>query len=417
MGSKPRGVVAVVLIAVVAAACSSSSKSSSSSSSSSSAAGGTATTAAAATGTPIKIMQIDTLTGPSDNVPQDADAGKATAKAINAAGGINGHPIQLEVCDDKFDPNAAAACARQAVSDQVVAVVALNSAFGGNIIPILAAANIPSVGDNLISAAEFTSKDVFPIDGGAITGSAAMAYADAVAGAKKLRPVLVDVAAAKGLLPFIQGVTKLFPGVSMLTDVDVPAQATDVTSQAAAATAGGADGAFFVVGAGAAAPLTRAMRTAGFTGFLATSTQSITDQEIKDLGSQATGLLLVSPMPPPSYTQNASVAAFDKDMSAAGVTARSGGMLLAWASLKVTAMALGKAATMDGPGLIQALNSYGEFDIDGLGKWDYSKPLEAFAGGALRLFNPYSYISKVDSSGNAVPISPQPYDITSAPTH
>ena len=288
-------------------------------------------------------MQIDTLTGPSDNVPQDADAGKATAKAINAAGGINGHPIQLEVCDDKFDPNAAAACARQAVSDQVVAVVALNSAFGGNVIPILAAANIPSVGDNLISAAEFTSKDVFPIDGGAITGSAAMAYADAVAGAKKLRPVLVDVAAAKGLLPFVQGVTKLFPGVTMLTDVDVPAQATDVTSQAAAATAGGADGAFFVVGAGAAAPLTRAMRTAGFTGYLATSTQSITDQEIKDLGQPgdrpaARERHAAAVLHPERFGRRRST----KDMSAAGVTARSGGMLLAWASLKVTADGAGQ---------------------------------------------------------------------------
>jgi ABC-type branched-subunit amino acid transport system substrate-binding protein len=412
MSVKPRGIIAAVLIALVAAACSSSSKSSSSSSGGT---GGTPTSGAA-TGTPIKIMQIATLTGPSDNVPDDAAAGKAAAKAINAAGGVNGHPIDLEVCDDKFDPNAAAACARQAVSDKVAAVVALNSAFGGNVIPIIAAANIPSVGDNLLGAAEITSKDVFPIDGGGITGSSAMAYADALAGGKTLRPVLVDVAAAKGLLPFIQGVTKLFPGIKMLPDVDVPAQATDVTSQASAATAGGADGAFFVVGQGAAAPLTRAMRTAGFTGYLSTSTQSITDQEIKDLGSQATGLLLVSAMPPPSYTQNPTIARFDKDMRAAGITARTGGMELAWASVTVAAMGLAKATTMDGPGLIQALNGYGEFNISGLGQWDYTKPLQSYAGGALRLFNPFSYISKVNSSGIAIPISPQPYDVTMAPS-
>ena len=91
-------------------------------------------------------------------------------------------------------------------------------------------------------------------------------------------------------------------------------------------------------------------------------------------------------------------------------------MVLAWASLKVTAMALQKATTMDAAGLTQALNTYGQFAIDGVGKWDYSKPLQAYAGGALRLFNPYQYISKVDGSGKIVPIAPEPFDITSAPT-
>src|SRR5436305_848533 len=191
------GVLALALLA----ACSSSSKTSSSS--------GSSSKAAAPTGTPIKIMQIATLSGPSNNVPQDADAGKAKAKAINDSGGIAGHPVDPILCDDKFDPD-------------------------------------------------------------------------------------------------------------------------------------GADSAFFVVGAGAGANLTRAMRTNGFTGHLATSTQSITDQEIKDLGNQATDLLLVSAMPPPTYTQNSTVAQFDKDMKAAGVNERSGGMLLAWTSLEVVRQALEK---------------------------------------------------------------------------
>jgi ABC-type branched-subunit amino acid transport system substrate-binding protein len=407
------GAVAMLAAAVLAGACGSSNKTTTAALSN--AAATTNTTAAAPAGTPIKVMQIATLTGPSNNVPQDADAGKATAKAINAAGGVNGHPIVLEVCDDKFDPNQAADCARQAVSDNVAAVVALNSAFGDKVIPIIAAAGIPSVGDNLLSPAEFTSKNVFPISGGGITGAAAMAYAVAHAGATKIRPVIVDVAAAKGLVPFVQQAAKLFPSATLLSPVYVPAQATDVTSQAAAASGNGADGAFFVVGGGAGATLTRALRTAGFTGTLATSTQSITLQEIKELGPQATGLLLVSAMPPPGYTQNPSVKQFTADMKAGGVSGQlSGGMLLAWASLKVTAEALQKAATMDGAGLTAALNSYGEFDFPGLGKWDYSKPLAAYGG--LRIFNPYEYISKVDANGNVIPIDPDPFDISAAPT-
>jgi len=402
-------VVALLIVAMLAAACGSSSKKSSAS--------GTTTTTAKLTGTPIKLMQIATLTGPSNNVPEDANAGKAAVKAIHAAGGVSGHPLELEICDDKFDPNQASQCARQAASDKVAAVLALNSAYGDKVIPILAEAGIPSVGDNLISAAEFTGKNVFPISGGAITGTAAMVWAAANAGAKKIRPVLVDVPAAKGLLPFLQNAAKLFPGASLLSDVDVPATAADVTSQASAAAAGGADGAVFVVGQGAGAPLTRAMRAGGFSGTLVTSLQSITLQQVKDLGDQATGLLLVSAMPPASYTANASVKQFVADMKAGGVTGDlSGGMLNAWASVKVAAMGLAKASTFDAAGLTAALTSYGEFDFPGLGKWDYSKPVQAIANGALRIFNPYQYISKVDSSGNVKPIAADPFDVTAAPT-
>ncbi len=377
--------------------------------------GTTAAAAAAASGDPVKIMQIATLTGPSDNVPQDNDAAKAAVKALNAAGGVQGRPLELVTCDDKFDPNAAAECARKAVSEKVAAVVALNSGFGDKVIPILAAAGIPSVGDNLISGAEFVSPIVYPISGGAITGTSAMAYAVAHAGATKIRPMVVDIAAAKGLLPFIQGTAALFPEATMLKDIPVPPQATDVTSQASSAAADGADGAFFVVGAGAAATLTRAMRTAGFEGVLASGTQSITQQEIKDLGDQADGLLLVSAMPPPTYTQNSSVKQFTDDLEAAGGSdALSGGMLLAWASVKVAAMGLEKAATLDAPGLKAALDSYGEITFPGLGSWDYSKPLAAY-GGKLRIFNPDQYISKVDADGNLTPIDPEPFDVTQAP--
>jgi ABC-type branched-subunit amino acid transport system substrate-binding protein len=402
--------IALLALGLVTAACGSSTKS----------AGGSATSTAgkAPSGTPIKLMQIATLTGPSDVEPQIAAAGRATVKAVNAAGGVNGHPLVLEVCDDKFDPNAAAACARQAVSDGVAAVVALNSAYGDKVIPIISAAGIPSVGDNLLTAAEFLSKDVFPVDGGGITGSAAMAYAVAHAGAKKVRPMVVDVAAAKGLIPFMQQAVKLFPAVSMLPYVPVPPTATDLTSQGAAAAAGGADGAFFVVGQGQAAELTRVMRQAGFTGTLATSTQSITQQEIRDLGTQANGLLLISAMPPASYTQNPTVQQFDADMKAAGIPASQldGTMMLAWASVEVARMGLAKAATLNGPGLSAALNNYGQFSIAGLGQWDYSKPLTAYANGALRIFNPYVWILKVGPGGQEAPISPTPFDITTAPT-
>jgi branched-chain amino acid transport system substrate-binding protein len=39
---------------------------------------------------------------------------------INAAGGINGQPVKLEVCDDKADPSAASLCAQKFVSESYI---------------------------------------------------------------------------------------------------------------------------------------------------------------------------------------------------------------------------------------------------------------------------------------------------------
>src|SRR4051794_10278770 len=72
--------------------------------------------------TPVKLMVIAPVATPIQNVP-DAEAGaQAAAAAINKAGGINGRAIQIEFCNTRSAVNAATQCARQAVSDQVVAV-------------------------------------------------------------------------------------------------------------------------------------------------------------------------------------------------------------------------------------------------------------------------------------------------------
>ena len=78
--------------------------------------------------------------------PEGQTAIEAAAMSLNAAGGINGHPIQVAACNDQGDPNVAAQCARQAVSDGDVAVLGSYSQNAGQVLPILQAANIAYVG-------------------------------------------------------------------------------------------------------------------------------------------------------------------------------------------------------------------------------------------------------------------------------
>ena len=49
---------------------------------------------------------------------------QAAIAAINAAGGVKGHPLELDVCDDQQNANAAATCARRFVNDSSVIATA-----------------------------------------------------------------------------------------------------------------------------------------------------------------------------------------------------------------------------------------------------------------------------------------------------
>lgn len=161
--------VAVMLsLAAGLAACSSSGSGSSSGSSAS------ASTVSGGAD-PIKIMVIASMTDPNLAYPETASAVEARMDALNAAGGINGRKVTVLTCDDKNDPNTAAACAQEAVSDGVVATVGDYSVQGNSIWPILDAASIPRVGLRSITTGDANDPLSFPIDGNVNTEYTALA--------------------------------------------------------------------------------------------------------------------------------------------------------------------------------------------------------------------------------------------------
>ncbi len=92
---------------------------------------------AEATGEPIKVGNVSSLTGGA-LFPEASVAAKAVFDRVNASGGIGGRPIQLIVEDDAGSPEGAATAGRKLVEqDDVVAMVgsastlecAVNSAF------------------------------------------------------------------------------------------------------------------------------------------------------------------------------------------------------------------------------------------------------------------------------------------------
>src|ERR1700730_967872 len=125
--------------------CSSSSSSSSSSS-----------TSATASKSPIKVMIIAVLSNPAFSDPEAAVAAKAYVKDANASGGINGHPIDLEVCDSNLNPNQETTCFQKAVTDHVVAVAGSFLLFATGM-KLLEQAGIPFIGGHGATVPQVTT--------------------------------------------------------------------------------------------------------------------------------------------------------------------------------------------------------------------------------------------------------------------
>jgi ABC-type branched-subunit amino acid transport system substrate-binding protein len=118
---------------------------------------------------PIPIGQLYTAGSPFLNELGPLAAVRAAARAINAAGGVNGHPLVVDSCNDQGDPNLSATCARKMVSDHVVATFGDISAGNADAMAtILAAAKIPQINISAASNTQFTCATCFPIGTGSI---------------------------------------------------------------------------------------------------------------------------------------------------------------------------------------------------------------------------------------------------------
>src|SRR3954447_17446235 len=103
-----------------------------------------AQTSVSFSGPSVKVGAITSLTGPIA-YPDRVSAAKAAVAGINSRGGLAGHEVELDACDDHGNADGAAACARQMVSDGVIALVGQNSVSDNASTPILEAAGIPQI--------------------------------------------------------------------------------------------------------------------------------------------------------------------------------------------------------------------------------------------------------------------------------
>ncbi|MFF3687610.1 ABC transporter substrate-binding protein [Streptomyces sp. NPDC002187] len=115
---------------------------------------------------PVTVMTFAPEETQATNMPGMPAMAKAYARWAESIGGMNGHELRVITCNEQNTPTGAAACARRAVKENVVAVVGSYSQHGGAFMAPLEAAGIPFIGGYGISDEEFTSYLSYPVNGG-----------------------------------------------------------------------------------------------------------------------------------------------------------------------------------------------------------------------------------------------------------
>ncbi|MFF3872196.1 ABC transporter substrate-binding protein [Streptomyces sp. NPDC001978] len=304
MSTNKRKFAAVLCIAAIAAtvsACSSSGGKS-----------GGASTSDGTTKSPILIGGAGPVASQVLSQPEREASLKASIDEINAAGGINGHPLKYKFCDTKSDANQELACMRQLVADKVSAIIAPGIIVdqSGRGLKAASDAGVPVIGSQGLSPIEFNTKGIFPLTGGIPSWAYGATAALLDSGAKKIGLFGSNENGASFSLGLAtQALTAA--GVTPVSKVQVdPTADPTFVSGAAKLISSGADGVLVFSSPAYIAKEITALRQAGFKGKISTITGTVTPQILNALGSTANGLLLTSAMALTSDTSNSEVAGY-----------------------------------------------------------------------------------------------------------
>lgn len=138
-------------------------------------------------GEPVVVGFINLEGSPLGSIPALRDGSEAARKYINAElNGVEGRPIDFDVCITNGAPESSTACANKMVEQGVVAVLGGGDLGSDASLPILAAAGIPYIGMTPLLPADLTTEGAFTLDPGGLGTAANAFYAVDALGAKRV---------------------------------------------------------------------------------------------------------------------------------------------------------------------------------------------------------------------------------------
>ncbi|HKE75871.1 MAG TPA: ABC transporter substrate-binding protein, partial [Acidimicrobiales bacterium] len=350
----------VLAFLLLAAACSSDNKDEASSGGSSDT---TEAPANAPKGEPILVSQMYPKDGPTAQ-PEVVAGSRAAVDAINAAGGIKdpaggeNRPLKLVECNaaNLQNPNAPVDCAKAAVDAGVVADVG-KFGGGGNDTKAFNDAGIAMIGNNPYDANDLTMDHSFPLNGGSLAALAGTGAALQEAGAKKLAMINIDVAQSRPLPGFMKPV--LEDESDLGTVVYVPTDpSADISSFIAQVVNSNPDGVAIADTSDATVKIVTQLRQAGYQGKIGFPSTVMTDKALKDLGSDAEGIVLAGLYDTVNDDSNAKIKQFVTEMDKYQKDAsKSEFSLNSWLAVHLLADVLGDVKTIDAKSVAAALNN------------------------------------------------------------
>jgi branched-chain amino acid transport system substrate-binding protein len=308
-----------------------------------------------ATGSAIHVMLSTALTGANSPMPETQGGLQASVAEINHAGGIDGHPIDMAICDTQGNANLAESCAQQAVVNKDVAVFAPGNVLTSGMIPTLQKAGIALFGADTNTPLDATSSISFPaVTGGYDLNNASAPIAKQL-GCKKIATLIIEAPDITTVIADQFKQTFAAVGLPYAGPTYSPTSETNFSGTLAALEASGAD------------CVTTALAIAQTTGFLTAWKQSgsslkviipgTTIAPLTSLSSIDQGIIVYSPVRLPSDPLAApTVADINKYASGTVISSRS---IEAYAIGQLFASALTKAkpATYTAATVLAALNN------------------------------------------------------------
>ena len=335
--------------------------------------------------------------------PEIETGAKAAAKAINDAGGVNGHQITVVGCDTKAEPNEATKCAQAAVEDEAIAVVGAFD-FKGDYMAVLERAEIPVLAP-FAQAVELTSPLSYPVNGGSPTLLAGEISVLAGNGARNISFVAPSAAVEGDDLSALWApVIDYFPGLEAEL-IAVPPETTDLSAIAEKASKGDALG--IALQAGQFVPFMQSFnQTAGDVTLRGTDTNSLDAATIKTVGDGVEGFLAASNYMPATTEGNDAVDDFNAAIDSIDPdTPRNDFTVVGYLGVELFAQAADGLDEVSNVTLRESLDSGTAFDLGLTPPVSFTEPSDAIEG-ATRVFNTaVVYVELKD--GQFVPIDGQ----------
>jgi ABC-type branched-subunit amino acid transport system substrate-binding protein len=243
-------------------------------------------------------------------------------------------------------------------------------------------AGIPTLASTGISPKEFQTPVDFPLAGipGWFYGVVAMLKK---AGATKISVLGINNAASQFANQTALDAVKA-SGLTLANNVAVDPTTTDFASAATRVLKGGTDGVIITMSPQAAVPGVKALRAAGYKGFIGSISDILPQQSVTALGSDAEGLLLTSLIALPDDSTNASSTQFTADMAKYAPSAKvDGSSYEAWAATELFAKVAAPLTDFSSASVLKAMQSLGKIDLPALGGYQVSgvtSPLSSYPG-------------------------------------